>query len=168
MADTEWLTDDQQRTWRALVLCMQLLQQGLDRQLQRDAEMPHAYYAVLVALREAPGRTRRMSELAALLAYSPSRLSHAVTRMEALGWVERRPCDSDRRVTNATLTDAGECALTGAAGGHVDFVRSYVFDPLTDARHRQLRDACSRIADALLASDDLDPLVVAAVSHLRG
>ena len=168
MAETEWLTDDQQRTWRALVLCMQLLQQGLDRQLQRDADMPHAYYAVLVALHEASDRTRRMSELAALLAYSPSRLSHAVTRMEALGWVERRPCDSDRRVTYATLTDTGASALAGAAGGHVDFVRSYVFGPLSDAQHHQLRGACARIADSLLASDDLDPLVVAAVSHLRG
>ena len=103
MAEPVWLTDDEQRTWRALIGLVQLLQQGLDRQLQRDADMPHAYYAMLVSLSEAPGRTRRMSELAALLDYSPSRLSHAVARMESAGWMLRRPCEGDRRVTFAVL-----------------------------------------------------------------
>ena len=164
---TEWLDDDQQRTWRGLMLCTQLLQQGLDRQLQRDADMPHAYYAILVALHEADRATRRMSELAAMLAYSPSRLSHAVSRMEAAGWVARRPCDSDRRVTFATLTEEGAQALADAAPGHVAFVRRHVLDPLTPAQQHQLRAACALVADSLLASGGLDPLVAEAMSHLR-
>ena len=164
---TEWLDDDEQRTWRSLMLCMQLLQQGLDRQLQREADMPHAYYGILVALSEAEQTTRQMSELASLLAYSPSRLSHAVSRMEAAGWVARRPCDTDRRVTFATLTAAGARALADAAPGHVAFVRRHVFAPLTEAQQHELRAACALVADSLLASGELDPLVAEAMSHLR-
>ena len=167
MAETEWLTDDEQKTWRSFMLCLQVLQQGLDRQLQRDAEMNHAYYGILVSLDEAPERRRQMGELAAMLAYSPSRLSHAITRMEAAGWVERRPCESDRRVTYAALTADGVRALADAAPGHVGFVRRYVFGPLNETQQRQLRTVCGRIADALLDSDELDPLVTQAVAHMR-
>ncbi len=154
MAAPEWLSDDEQDTWRALITCVQLLQQGLDRQLQRDADMPHAYYAILVNLSEAPERTLRMSDLAAALDYSPSRLSHAVSRMEAAGWVARRPCDTDRRVTHATLTADGHRALAAAAPGHVAFVREHVFGGLAVAQQHALREAAERITASLADARD--------------
>ena len=42
----------------------QLVNEELDRQLQRDSGMPHTYYVVLMKLSEAPDRMLRMSELA--------------------------------------------------------------------------------------------------------
>jgi DNA-binding MarR family transcriptional regulator len=152
MPEPEWLSDDEQETWRSLVVLMQMLQQGLDRQLQRDADMPHAYYAILVHLSEAPERTLRMSDLATALDYSPSRLSHAVSRMESGGWVARRPCDADRRVTFASITDGGMAALAAAAPGHVAFVREHVFSGLDGAQQHALRDACLRINASLTAA----------------
>jgi DNA-binding MarR family transcriptional regulator len=146
---TRWLTADQQRTWRSLVIAAQLLQEGLDRQLQRDAGMPHAYYGILVVLSESAGGTAKMSEVAASLGFSPSRLSHAVAKMGQNGWVVRTPCPDDRRSTFATITRAGRAALADAAPGHVDFVRRVVFGPLTlDEQHR-LRHACDQIVAAL-------------------
>ena len=152
VAEPLWLDDDEQATWRALITCAQSLQQALDRQLHRDAAMPHAYYGALVVLSEAPGRTLQMSELARVLAHSPSRLSHAAARLESLGWIERRPCETDRRITFATLTDAGARALADAAPGHVAFVRRHVFDPLSAAQQRALRAACASILAALAAA----------------
>jgi DNA-binding MarR family transcriptional regulator len=146
---TRWLTADQQRTWRSLVIATQRLQEGLDRQLQRDAGMPHAYYGLLVALSESTDGTARMSETAALMGYSPSRLSHAVSKMEEYGWVRRTPCPDDRRSTFVVITRAGRDALAAAAPGHVDFVRRFVFEPLTVDEQHQLRDACQRILTAL-------------------
>lgn len=158
MADPVWLSDDEQETWRAVITFVQLLQQGLDRQLQRDAEMPHAYYGILVHLSEAPDRVLRMSDLARALDYSPSRLSHAVTRMEAAGWVARRPCDTDRRVTFAELTDAGAAALGAAAPGHVAFVREHVFAALDTRQQHALREACRFIGGSLAAAlEDGEP-----------
>ena len=127
----------------------QLLQEGLDRQLQRDAGMPHAYYGILVGLSESTDGRALMSEVAAFMGFSPSRLSHAVAKMEQYGWVRRTPCPDDRRSTFASITRAGRAALAAAAPSHVDFVREVVFAPLNGDEQHELRNACERIIAAL-------------------
>jgi DNA-binding MarR family transcriptional regulator len=126
-----WLDADEQRVWRTFLTSTQLLLEQLDRQLLRDSGMPHAYYGILVALSEAPGRSLRMSELAEVTCSSRSRLSHAVGRLEEKGWACRTECPTDRRGQLATLTDAGLDALAAAAAGHVEEVRRQLFDQLT-------------------------------------
>ncbi|GAA3413495.1 MarR family winged helix-turn-helix transcriptional regulator [Streptosporangium vulgare] len=147
---TRWLDDDEQNTWRAFLAASQRVQEELDRQLQRDSGMPHAYYAVLVKLSEAPERMMRMSELAAEVNSSQSRLSHAVKRLEERGWVRREPCAADKRVSWAILTGQGLAVLTAAAPGHVEAVRQAVFDRLTPGQLRQLTEICA----AILAKPD--------------
>jgi DNA-binding MarR family transcriptional regulator len=138
MAETRWLSADEQRTWRAFLHATQRVLDEVDRQLHRDAGLPHGYYEILVRLSEAPDRTLRMSQLAASLLSSRSRLSHAVARLEEKGWIERHECPSDRRGQLAVLTEEGFAALAAAAPGHVERVRSLVFDPLTPAQAREL------------------------------
>ena len=142
---TRWLTDDEQRAWRAYLAASRALFDALDRELQHDAGMPHAYYEILVRLSEATGRTLRMSELAEAAGSSRSRLSHAVARLEEAGWVRRRTCDTDRRGQLAELTDEGFAALAAAAPGHVEGVRRHLFDALTPAQVRQLREISERM-----------------------
>jgi DNA-binding MarR family transcriptional regulator len=144
---TRWLDESEQHTWRAFLSVTQLLFDQLDRELQRDAKMPHAYYEILVRLSEAPERTLRMSQLADSTLSSRSRLSHAVRRLEEAGWVERQSCPTDRRGQLAVLTDAGFAALEAAAPGHVEGVRSHVFDPLSPEQVTALRE----ISETLLA-----------------
>lgn len=148
---TRWLDPDEQRTWRAFLAATQALMETLDRELQHDADMPHAYYVILVHLSEAPGRQLRMSELADRVGSSRSRLSHAVGRLEQFGWVRRENCPTDRRGQVAVLTDQGFAELVAAAPGHVEGVRRHLFDPLSPAQIDQLR----RISEALV--DHLDP-----------
>src|SRR5690606_41675645 len=93
--------------------------------------MPHAYYMILVALSEAPGRSMRMSELASKAQSSQSRLSHAVARLEGRGWVRRERCPEDRRGNIAGLTDDGFAALESAAPGHREVARPALFAPLS-------------------------------------
>ena len=135
-----WLTDDEQRAWRALLAFVTRLDDHLDRQLQRDAGMPHAYYQVLAMLSEAPDRTLRMSQLADATTSSPSRLSHAVARLEEKGWVRRDRHPTDRRGALAVLTDDGFEALVAAAPGHVAAVREVLFDRLDEEQVRALRE----------------------------
>ena len=144
---TRWLDDDEQRTWRAFLTAQRLLFDRLERQLQRDAGLPHAYYEILVRLSEAPDRTLRMSQLADSSLSSRSRLSHAVARLEAAGWVRRRACAEDRRGAFAELTDAGLAKLEEAAHGHVEAVRTDLLEALTPAQQRALRE----ISEALVA-----------------
>ncbi len=146
-----WLDDDEQAAWRGLLHVSQMLDEMLDRQLQRDASLPHAYYGILVALSEAPEHTLRMTELARLLRHSPSRTTHAISSLERAGLVLRRRCPDDGRGQLATLTDAGGAALAAAAPGHVREVRRLVFDRLTREQVAALTDVCAAL---LVATDD--------------
>ncbi|GAA4472601.1 MarR family winged helix-turn-helix transcriptional regulator [Phytohabitans houttuyneae] len=148
---TRWLNDEEQRTWRAFLHASRALWDTLDRELQRDAGMPHAYYEILVRLSEAPNRMLRMSDLAEATSSSRSRLSHAVARLEEYGWVRREDCPTDRRGQLAVLTDQGFSVLADAAHGHVEGVRTHLFDQLTPEQVAQLR----QISEAML--DHLDP-----------
>ena len=155
MAPVRWLDEDEQAAWRAFLFTSQLLDEALDRQLQRDAGLPHAYYGILVALSEAPARTLRMTELARLLRHSPSRTTHAVASLERAGLVERRRCPDDGRGQLATLTEAGLATLEAAAPGHVAEVRRRVFDRLTPAQVAALTDVCRTLLADL--TDDPEP-----------
>jgi DNA-binding MarR family transcriptional regulator len=162
MTDTRWLDADEQETWRAFVWTSRLLNEALDRQLQRDSGMPHAYYMILAMLSESPGRALTMTELATIVHSSPSRLSHAVNRLEEAGWVRRSKDAEDRRTTIAELTDEGFAALEKAAPGHVAEVRRTLFDPLT---REQMLDF-QRTLHTLLTS--LDPNHEAPCASKRG
>ena len=136
---TPWLTPDEQQAWRAFLAASALVATALDTQLQRDADMPHGYYEVLVRLSVATDRTLRMSELAELTQSSRSRLSHAVGKLEQRGWVTRRPCETDKRGQLASLTATGFAVLEQAAPGHVTAVRQALFAALSEDQVHQLR-----------------------------
>ena len=147
MADTRWLSEDEQQTWRSFITASRLFWDRVERQLQQCAGIPHAYYEILVRLSEAPERTLRMSQLASTSLSSRSRLSHAVARMEEAGWIRRLPFPDDRRGALAQLTDEGMARLEAAAPGHVEEVRSLLFDPLSAEQLHALR----AISDTLAA-----------------
>jgi DNA-binding MarR family transcriptional regulator len=144
-----WLDADEQRIWRAYLTVTRLLASELDRELQQQSGIPHAYYEILVRLSEAPDRTLRMSQLAAASDSSRSRLSHAVTRLEELGWVRRDNCSTDRRGLFAILTEEGFAALEKAAPGHVESVRRHLFDKLSPQQVGQLGEICDAVLDGL-------------------
>lgn len=151
MNDVRWLTAAEQETWRAYLAATVEFSAFIDRQLRQDSHMPMAYYEILVRLSEAPGRHRRMSELASASLCSRSRLSHAVTALEKNGWVRRRPADGDRRGSVCELTDAGFAALCAAAPGHVTAVREHLFDVLTPEQLAALREIGLAISAGLHA-----------------
>jgi DNA-binding MarR family transcriptional regulator len=146
---TRWLDQDEQRTWRSFLAISELLYTALDRQLQRDAGITHASYIVLAMLSEAPDRSMRMSDLAIRANSSPSRLSHAVARLEERGWIRREPTPKDGRGTVAVLTDAGWQMLVDTAPGHVAAVREHLFDRLTPAQVQTFGDICATLLDGL-------------------
>ncbi len=153
MARTRWLSASEQQAWRTYLEATTLLFDALDRQLQRDAGIPHAYYEILVRLSEADSRSMRMSELADATRSSRSRLSHAVARLEERGWLKRVDCATDKRGQVAVLTDSGFAALGAAAPGHVDAVRKHVIDRLTPEQIVQLDQIAGAIVAALETSE---------------
>lgn len=153
-AQPRWLTDEEMTAWLALIGVLVWLPAALDDQLRRDAGISHFEYMVLAVLSESPQFTARMNELAALANGSPSRLSHVVARLEQRGWVRRSADLDNARFTLATLTDAGWSIVVATAPGHVDAVRRYVFDALTPAQVRQLREIGRRVRRAIKPEGD--------------
>jgi DNA-binding MarR family transcriptional regulator len=144
----KWLTTQEQEVWRAFLSLDNHVRKAITRQLAEDSDMPAAYYEILVQLSEAPGRTLRMSALAAATEGSQSQLSHAVNRLEERGWVSRTRCREDGRGWFACLTDEGMQALVDAAPGHVNCVRKTLFDPLTEQQQQALLEIARTVLDA--------------------
>lgn len=148
MTEPRWLTPQEQAAWRSFIDGTRALVDALDRQLQNDSNLPHAYYEVLIPLSEAEGRSMRMSDLAAQARSSRSRLSHAVSRLEERGWVRREDCPTDKRGQLAILTDLGMSVIEQAAPGHVAAVRKYLIDRLTPEQLKVLGE----VGELMLAS----------------
>lgn len=152
MADDEpptALAGDDLDTWAALATILEWLPPALDAQLLRDSGLTHFEYGVLFALADAPGRSLRMSILASYANSSLSRLSRAVSRLEAKGWVRRIADPDDGRSTLAVLTDHGLARYEQASPGHVRTVRRLVLDRLTQSQSHQLREISGRIMRAV-------------------
>lgn len=128
---TRWLDDDELRAWLKLAGVMLKLSPALDSQLQRDFDLTHFDYLCLAMLSDSDERTLPMSELAARTNATLSRLSHVISKLEGRGWVARSPSPHSRRVTLVSLTEDGWKVLVDAAPGHVETVRSLIFDDLS-------------------------------------
>ena len=128
---TNWLDDEEQRAWRAYRRMVLLVDAAIARELGRDTKLSMPDYQVLSALSEATGHRRRLTELATNMQWSPSRLSHHVTRMEQRGLVTRADCTEDLRAAYVVLTDQGWTAIKVAAPDHVASVRNHLIDLLS-------------------------------------
>jgi DNA-binding MarR family transcriptional regulator len=144
-----WLSAEERRSWLAYIGAGVLLDDYLDRQLRKDIGITHPDYVLLNILQSAPDHALGMSELAEHLKITRSRLTHAVTRLEGAGYVERREHPTDRRGQLCAITPVGRELLERAAPGHVEAVRHAVFDALTPEQVRQLGEISEAISTAI-------------------
>jgi DNA-binding MarR family transcriptional regulator len=153
MAVPRWLDERQARVWQAYLKLNQQLYGALGDQLQRDAGLSGADYAVLVPLSTAPDGVLRARELGTEIGWDRSRLSHQVARMEKRGLVAREECSEDGRGSMVRLTVTGRAAIKGAAPEHAETVRRYFFDHLSDKELTTLDAVFDRILERLTRRD---------------
>jgi DNA-binding MarR family transcriptional regulator len=151
-SDVRWLTAEEERVWRRWLTLNARLSATLQRELQDNAGLSAPDYEVLVHLTDSPVGRVRVTDLARLLQWERSRVSHHVTRMEFRRLVERVECAEDGRGAFVVITPQGRAAIEQAAPGHVNTVRRLVFDVLTPEEI----DALATIIDKTLAQLD-DP-----------
>ncbi|MEV6596331.1 MarR family transcriptional regulator [Actinoplanes sp. NPDC051346] len=146
---TIWLTDEQQRAWRAYLGMQARLTAELNRQLQAESGLSLSDYDVLVKLTDAAGGRLRPYELQRALEWEQSRLSHHLGRMQRRGLVARQDCDDDGRGSYIVVTDAGRDAIASAAPGHVNTVRRLFFDHLDAEQVRVVEQLANGVLAAL-------------------
>jgi DNA-binding MarR family transcriptional regulator len=143
--EARWLTEPEMLAWRTLVEVTTSVLAVLDNEIQAEHDLSLGDYEVLHYLSEAPDRALRMSELAGQLHLSPSGMTRRIDGLVKTGFVERRPCPSDRRGSNAVLTPLGMKTLSTAAPTHLHGVREHFVDRLTAGQLAALAAALSAI-----------------------
>src|SRR6266581_1760324 len=147
MPSTRWLDDAEMRAWLGYRRMFLLLNAQISRDLVRDAGLSDPDYDVLSSLSAAPGRQGQLTDLAARMLWSQSRLSHHISRMEQRGLVRREECESDGRGSVVALTAKGMRTLERAAPGQIkalgdisETVVGHLGDPSApDPPHRPAR-----------------------------
>ena len=152
VVEARWLDESQQRSWRALMMGITLLQDRLDADLRRSFDISLAEYEIMVRLSERPGRQLRMAQLADAMAHSRSRVTHTVGRLEKAGLVVRNKSPEDGRGVICGLTDHGFHLLARMAPRHVDGVRAHLVDLVSADDFDALGRVMNTVADHLVAA----------------
>jgi DNA-binding MarR family transcriptional regulator len=93
--------------WGALARTHAAVSARLQEALAQAGFPPLPWYEVLAAVAEAPERRLRMGDLAEALVITRGGLTKLVDRLVKAGLMERTFCETDRRVSYATLLPAG-------------------------------------------------------------
>ncbi len=147
------LTREELRVWRNYIETADALRTRLAGRLQSESSLSSGDYQVLLTLSEADQRALRSSELAELIGWQRSRLSHHLGRMEKRGLVRRTPCADDVHGIDVLLTDSGAEAFRRGSVPHLHAVHELFIDALSPEQLAQVDE----VTAALRRHLDVDP-----------
>jgi len=123
MARNKTLDDPLVTTFGRLLEATHHLEDVLGRDLADTSDLPLTWFEVLLRLSRSADGELTMGELSEQLALTTGGVTRLIDRMSTAGYVERRPCATDRRVLFTAITAVGRAALAPALRGHVQALR---------------------------------------------
>ena len=144
------MSDEQLDAWSALVAVYQSVLHDVVRALEDEAGLDSGVFSALAYLARAePAGRMRLSELHERMhpRYSQPGLSRLVQRMEADGWVERRPDPDDGRASVLALTRTGRARFNRADAVYSAAVSEHFGRHLSRAQARSLAAALAPVAE---------------------
>ena len=147
-ATSQWLSDDEERAWRAFRRMTVSVHVNIARDLAKTG-LSEPDYEVLSTLVERSDSTNTLHSQAAKMGWSKSRLSRHATRMEARGLIARAPDPADGRGCLLILTKTGRDVLRAATPVHLNSVRHRFADLLDDGELETL----TRVAEKLTKTE---------------
>ncbi len=129
-------------TFGRLLEATHRLEDLLGRDLESTSDLTITTFEVLLRLSRSPDGALTMGELSDQLVLTTGGVTRLVDRMTAAGYLERRPCATDRRVLYAAITPAGRAALAPALRHHAAMLHDVFagFSPTDLARLDTLLD----------------------------
>ncbi|MEU3521975.1 MarR family winged helix-turn-helix transcriptional regulator [Streptomyces sp. NPDC006654] len=150
-----WLNSTEEQAWRGLLRAFEQLVTRTGRPIQSEFGLSAADYTVLAELTRIPDGRLRVLELAKVLGWEKSRVSHHMARMSKRGLVEREVCSYDRRGVYVSVTPLGRAAIEEAAPRHVEDVRRLFLDHLTAGQIAFLAEITEGLVDNLTRTPEL-------------
>jgi DNA-binding MarR family transcriptional regulator len=108
--------------WVTFLRAHAAITRELSAQLQRNYGLTLNDYEVLIRLSRVEGARMRRVDLANSVLLTASGITRLLDGLEQAGFVCKETCSSDRRVSYAKLTPAGEAKLLEARGSHLEDV----------------------------------------------
>jgi DNA-binding MarR family transcriptional regulator len=143
---TAILLDEQElRAWRGMLQAHAAITRALDAQMHAEHGLSVSAYEVLMFLADTDGNKLRMADIADRVLLSRSGLTRLVDRLVALGLVVRNACADDGRGSYAELTAAGREKFQAARRTHLQGVREFFLDRLTQDDQRALGETWDRV-----------------------
>jgi DNA-binding MarR family transcriptional regulator len=106
-------------SWVAFLRAHAAITRELSAQLQREHGLTLNDYEVLLHLSHAEGKMMRRVDLAGRILLTASGITRLLEGLERSGFVGKDTCESDARVSYATLTEQGAQKLREAAVTHL-------------------------------------------------
>lgn len=153
---SEGLTGNDLVAWNSYLLATRLLFEKLDQRLESESQISLPDYILLFRLGRAGEDGMRLGDLADSAVFSRSRISHAMNRLEKLGWVERQSCPTDRRGSYGVLTEQGRDKLDEAGATHDEVVRAHFLESLESGDRSAFLTVTDAMRDSLggLSTDE--------------
>jgi DNA-binding MarR family transcriptional regulator len=122
---------------------------AVTRELSARLESRHGLtlsdYDVLVQLYHAPDRALRRVDIARAVLLTASGITRLLDGLERAGWVEKRSCDSDARVSYAALTEEGVRKFETARGSHRADIQELFAARFSHEEREQLAELLGRL-----------------------
>jgi len=133
--------------WANFLRAHSAVTRGLNADLAQAHGLTINDYEVLLHLAQAEERALRRVDLAERLVLTASGITRLLEGLERAGYVAKRPCSSDARVTYAVLTDEGLEKLREASVTHFAGVRDEFEDRFTEEELETLASLLARLTD---------------------
>lgn len=137
------------RAWEGFLELSRHLRREADGVLEPVDRLTVSMLGIMGRLARADDRTLHQTEIAEAMGLSFSRVSRLIGTLEARGLVERRPCPTDARAVNVTLTGDGQALAQKAQDAVFAFVEERFFATLTAPEIATLADVFTRLIGRL-------------------
>lgn len=136
---------DELEAWVCFLRAHAAITRELSGELEREHGLTLNDFEVLLHLSRAPDRMMRRVDLAGSVILTASGITRLLDGLERAGFVRKRRCETDARVSYAQLTAAGLEKLQRARRTHVADVRRLYLGHFDEDERRTLVDLLGRL-----------------------
>jgi DNA-binding MarR family transcriptional regulator len=142
--------------WWAMARSYAAIYQRLQEALAQEDFPPLPWYEVLAYIAKTPEGRMRMGDLAETLVITRGGLTKLIDRLVKAGLLERTLCETDRRVSYATLLPAGVELLAEMRPVIESEIEAAFASELTAKQAEELRDTFDGLRESACGTPSLD------------